>query len=70
MEKEEDRRKIGKLLKSKIDVVFHALFREENKDLLGELITDVMLKKKIDIKNIEEKTSLGVEEIKALIDNK
>lgn len=31
-----------KLLKPKIDIVFHALFREENKELLGELISDVL----------------------------
>lgn len=31
-----------KLLIPKIDVVFHALFREENKDLLEKLISDVM----------------------------
>ena len=31
--------KKGKLLKPKIDIVFHALFREENKELLGQLIS-------------------------------
>ena len=34
--------KKGKLLKPKIDIVFHALFREENKELLGQLISDVL----------------------------
>ena len=30
------------LLKPKLDVVFHALFREENKHLLGALISAVL----------------------------
>ena len=34
--------KRGELLKPKIDIVFHALFREENKELLGQLISDVL----------------------------
>ena len=32
----------GKLLEPKLDVVFHALFREENKDLLGALTSDIL----------------------------
>lgn len=36
-----EKRKV-KLLSPKIDVVFHALFREENKDLLEVLISDVL----------------------------
>ena len=35
----------NKLLKPKIDVVFHALFREENKDLLEALISDILQEK-------------------------
>lgn len=35
----------GKLLIPKIDVVFHALFREENKNLLEVLISEVMQEK-------------------------
>lgn len=34
-----------KLLSPKIDVVFHALFREENKELLEVLISDVLNEK-------------------------
>ena len=39
-----EERKI-KLLSPKIDVVFHALFREENKELLEVLISDVLNEK-------------------------
>ena len=35
----------NKLLKPKIDVVFHALFREENKELLEALISDILQEK-------------------------
>ena len=34
-----------KLLSPKIDVVFHALFREDNKELLEVLISDVLEEK-------------------------
>ena len=42
-EKSDERR--VKLLSPKIDVVFHALFREENKKLLEVLISDVLNEK-------------------------
>ena len=32
----------GKLLEPKLDVVFHALFREDNKELLGALTSDIL----------------------------
>ncbi len=70
--------KEGKLLLPKIDVVFHALFREENKELLEVLISDV-LKEKVRIKttdknryiNIKEaKEKLGVMDLRAELENR
>lgn len=70
--------KEGKLLLPKIDVVFHALFREENKELLEVLISDV-LKEKVRIKttdknryiNIKEaKEKLGVIDLRAELENR
>lgn len=62
-----------KLLKPKIDVVFHALFREENKHLLEELISSILKEKVkvkttdknryLEIKNSEEK--LGIMDLRA-----
>ena len=42
-----------KLLKPKVDVVFHALFREENKHLLSALISSV-LKEKVEVKTTDK----------------
>ena len=61
------------LLSPKLDIVFHALFREENKDLLGELITDVLKERvkvittdknrQVNIKTAEEK--YGIMDLRA-----
>ena len=63
----------GKLLIPKIDVVFHALFREENKELLEVLITEVLNEKVkvvttdknryVDTKEAKEK--LGIMDLRA-----
>lgn len=45
MEKNVTINKKVKLLSPKIDVVFHALFREDNKELLEVLISDVLEEK-------------------------
>lgn len=42
---EKQERKRVKLLSPKLDVVFHALFREDNKELLEVLISDVLEEK-------------------------
>lgn len=62
-----------KLLSPKIDVVFHALFREDNKELLEVLISDVLEEKVkvvttdknryVDTKQSEEK--LGIMDLRA-----
>lgn len=62
-----------KLLSPKIDVVFHALFREDNKELLEVLISDVLEEKVkvvttdknryVDTKQSEEK--LGILDLRA-----
>ena len=44
LSKEQKERKV-RLLSPKLDVVFHALFREENKELLEVLISDVLEEK-------------------------
>ena len=55
--------KRGKLLKPKIDVVFHALFREENKELLGALISDV-LGEKIKVVTTDKNRYVNTREVK------
>ena len=50
---EENSKKEKGLLKPKIDVVFHALFREENKRLTEALITDI-LGEKVKIKTSDK----------------
>lgn len=67
-----EKRKV-KLLSPKIDVVFHALFREENKELLEVLISDVLDEKikvvttdknrYVDTKQAKEK--LGILDLRA-----
>ena len=66
------------LLKPKIDVVFHALFREENKHLLGALISSVLGEKVkivttdknryVETKKAEEK--LGIMDLRAELEGK
>jgi len=65
-----------KLLQPKIDVVFKALFREENKDLLGGLLSAILKEKvnvitidknkEVEIKTAEEK--LGIMDLRAELD--
>ena len=62
-----------KLLSPKIDVVFHALFREENKELLEVLISDVINEevkvvttdknRYVDTREVKEK--LGIMDLRA-----
>ena len=52
-----------KLLNPKIDVVFHALFREENKELLGELISDV-LGEKVKVVTTDKNRYVNTREVK------
>ena len=62
-----------KLLQPKIDVVFKALFREENKELLGGLLSAILKEKvnvitidknkEVEIKTAEEK--LGIMDLRA-----
>ena len=69
---------IKQLLKPKIDVVFHALFREENKQLLGVLISSVLREKVkvvttdknryVDTKEADEK--LGIMDLRAELGGK
>jgi len=71
-QKNEERKKV-KLLSPKLDVVFHSLFREENKDLLEVLISDVIEEKikvvttdknrYVDTKQTKEK--LGIMDLRA-----
>lgn len=68
----------GKLLIPKIDVVFHALFREENKELLEVLITEVLNEKVkvvttdknryVDTKEAKEK--LGIMDLRAELEGR
>ena len=61
------------LLRPKLDIVFHALFREENKNLLGALISAVLEEKVkilttdknryVDTKEAKEK--LGIMDLRA-----
>ena len=65
-----------KLLQPKIDVVFKALFREENKDLLGGMLSAILKEKvnvitidknkEVEIKTAEEK--LGIMDLRAELD--
>ena len=58
------------LLKPKVDVVFHALFREENKNLTESLISDILgeqvkvkttdLNRHLDIKKANQNESNGL----------
>jgi len=67
-----------KLLSPKIDVVFHALFREENKELLEVLISDVLNEKVkvvttdknryVDTK--EAKDKLGIMDLRAELEGR
>ena len=56
---EENSKKEKGLLKPKIDVVFHALFREENKRLTEALITDI-LGEKVKIKTSDKDRHLNI----------
>ena len=51
----------GKLLKPKLDVVFHALFREDNKELLGALTSDI-LREEVKIKTTDKNRYVDIEE--------
>ena len=51
----------GKLLEPKLDVVFHALFREDNKDLLGALTSDI-LREEVKIKTTDKSRYVDIEE--------
>ena len=51
----------GKLLEPKLDVVFHALFREDNKDLLGALTSDI-LKEEVKIKTTDKNRYVDIDE--------
>ena len=68
----------GKLLSPKIDIVFHALFREDNKELLEVLISDVLEEKVkvvttdknryVDTKQAKEK--LGIMDLRAELEGR
>lgn len=77
MEEKRNLREQGKLLLPKLDVVFHALFREENKDILGVLVSDI-IKEEVKIKSIDKNRyvniieaddKLGVMDIRADLEN-
>jgi len=51
----------GKLLEPKLDVVFHALFREDNKELLGALTSDI-LREEVKIKTTDKSRYVDIEE--------
>lgn len=64
------------LLKPKIDVVFHALFREENNKLTEALISDILgekvkiteyLDRHLDINSADEK--LGIMDLKVILED-
>lgn len=75
---ENQERKKVKLLSPKIDVVFHALFREDNKELLEGLISDVLEEKVkvvttdknryIDTREAKEK--LGIMDLRAELERR
>ena len=67
-----------KLLSPKYDVVFHALFREENKELLSKMLTAI-IKEKISVKTIDKNRyvsikdaneKLGIMDLVAELENK
>lgn len=74
---EEQKQEEKELLKPKVDVVFHALFREENKKLKESLITDIVgqkvkvkttdLNRHLDIKVAEQK--LGVMDLRTELED-
>ena len=77
MDEKRNLREQGKLLLPKLDVVFHALFREENKDILGVLVSDI-IKEEVKIKSIDKNRyvniieaddKLGVMDIRADLEN-
>ena len=51
----------GKLLEPKLDVVFHALFREDNKELLGALTSDI-LREEVKIKTTDKNRYVDIDE--------
>ena len=51
----------SKLLSPKLDVVFRALFREENKRLLGNLISDV-IQEKVDVVTTDKNRDVNIKE--------
>ena len=59
MEEKRNLREQGKLLLPKLDVVFHALFREENKDILGVLVSDI-IKEEVKIKTIDKNRYVNI----------
>ena len=61
MEQNQNLQEQGKLLLPKLDVVFHALFREENKDLLGALTSDI-LREEVKIKTTDKNRYVDIEE--------
>ena len=61
MNKEKTLQEQGKLLEPKLDVVFHALFREDNKELLGALTSDI-LKEEVKIKTTDKNRYVDIEE--------
>ena len=77
MNKEKTLQEQGKLLEPKLDVVFHALFREDNKELLGALTSDILREevrikttdknRYVDIEEADEK--LGVMDLRAELEN-
>ena len=78
MNKEKTLQEQGKLLEPKLDVVFHALFREDNKELLGALTLDILREevkikttdknRYVDIEEADEK--LGVMDLRAELENR
>ena len=61
MNKEKTLQEQGKLLEPKLDVVFHALFREDNKELLGALTSDI-LREEVKIKTTDKNRYVDIEE--------
>lgn len=76
-EKQKEQEKTKELLKPKVDVVFHALFREENKNLIESLISDILgqkvkvattdLNRHLNIKIAEQK--LGVMDLRTELED-
>lgn len=61
MEEKEKLQTKGKLLLPKLDVVFHALFREENKELLGALTSEI-IKEEVKIKTTDKNRYINIAE--------